>query len=120
MAKAVLCRNILLRTGFGRDADGSCTPILLQLHQGPGGVGTTLSDFKGRAPHNEHLLGVSCLFPELIPHIVVQGPGLQLLRSCHGLRAAEGRIFLQELAIKVGFITLKLRETCASPVVGEA
>ncbi|KAK2523674.1 hypothetical protein Q9966_011972 [Columba livia] len=57
---------------------------------------------------------------ELIPYVVVQGPGLQLLRSCHGLRAAEGQIFLQELAIKVGFITLKLRETWASSVVGEA
>ena len=42
-----------------------------------------------------------------------------LLQSCHGQRVAEGQIFLQELAIEVGFIPLNLRETWASPVIGQ-
>jgi len=85
MAKTGSHRNILLRTGFGRDPDGICTVTLLQLCPGPGGMGTTLSAFKGRASHNAHLLGVSCTFPKLIPCSVihgsaepVRGPGLQL------------------------------------------
>lgn len=129
MAKTGSCRNTSLRTGFGHDPDGSCTLTLLQLLPGPGGTGTTLGDFKGRASHNTHLWGVSCFFPKtMLCRVICGSAGWAWIKVGRGnccFRAAvatewpEGQIFAPELAIEVGFMPFNLRETWASPVMGD-
>lgn len=114
--------SAMTQMGAARWRYCSCPP-------GPGGTGTTLGDFKGRASLNAHLRGVSCFFPKpMLRRVICGSAGWAWIKAGRGhccFRAAaatewpEGQIFLPELAIEVGFMPFNLRETWASPVMGD-